>query len=112
MGSGRLHARVDILQAYHVVLLPGRRFDLHQRLRKRQRAHQQGIAKGLLDDACYAADMLCCVQEQDQVHAGLVLQVVLCQVALYASQKPGLISDWLILLVISTLHHNEFSASD
>ena len=66
--------------------------------------YQQSIAKGLLDDAGYAADVLCCVQEQHQVHAGLVLQVVLCQIPLYACQQAGLVGDRLVLLVVSSLH--------
>ena len=65
--------------------------------------YQQSIAKGLLDDARYPADVLCCIQEQHQVHASLVLQVVLCQIPLYTCEQAGLVCDRLILLIVSSL---------
>ena len=59
---------------------------LHEAFQKSAKAHQQSIAKRLLDDTGNPANVLCRIQEQHQVHARLVLLVVLCQVPLYACQ--------------------------
>lgn len=67
-------------------------------------SYQQSIAKGLFDDAGDAADVFSCIQKQHQVHACLVLQVVLHKVPLNAAQQAGLVCHWLILLAVNPLH--------
>ena len=66
-------------------------------------AYQESITKWLFDDPRYPANVLGCIQEQHQIHARLVLLVVLCQIPFYTCQQPGLIHYWLILLVVPSL---------
>ena len=72
-----------------------------------QCTHQQGIAKGLLDDAHDAADMLCRILEEHQVHACLALHVVVRQVVFDGLQQAPLICHLLILLIDPTLYQEE-----